>query len=334
MSYLLEFPPSTLPVNIRSPPYVIFGLNGTSITHQLPSCIPLNVVLHFAPKFAQWLLPRPTNLPAAAAQDELHNGPYIGIDIRADIGVAGLQCIIFKIMDAAGHAVSTNLFLYKPSLITSVSIRRTWLMLELPPAGLDNLHIHLQTLIMTGPPPTLDQMKALWDNFPPDAEILGVMAAIFVQAHILLLYNRTDFEDIRKWYHTPGERFEVFRKAVEKFPDYGMTHSLRSSRRRGHKVNNDHLERLQKDIARIAEQADQEKADRDMERPGRRRKSKRSKVWTDFERAKNAEQDISKTMGRKSGSNLKEAAAMSAELSEALSKVYQEQETGNTLSER
>jgi hypothetical protein len=341
MSYLLAFPPSTLPANIRSPPYVIFGLNGTSIVQTLPARIPLNAVLHFAPKLAQWLLPPPTDLSEVAAQDELHNGPYIGINICANIGAAGLQRIIFKIMDTAGFVVPKHLFQYKPSLTTSISIRRTWVLLDLPPAGLDGLHIHMQTLIMTGPPVTLDEMKALWDNFPSSAEILQVVAVVFVRLHILLCYSQIDFEAIRRWYNATAERFKVFKKAENMFPDFCKPCISRLTRTRSDKFNENTSERRRK-ARESCNGADMEvlEAQREMERPIRTRSKKAEsnmsvqKVKEKVNEYRESVVPYAKTIGRKSGSDLKEAATMSAKLSEALSKLQREQESGNTPSER
>jgi hypothetical protein len=342
MSYLLAFPPSTLPTNIRSPPYIIFGLNGASIVQHLPARIPLNAVLHLAPKLAQWLLPPPLDLPEAAAQDELHNGPYVGINIRADISVAGLQRIIIKIMDTAGFSVPKHLFQYKPSLITSVSIRRTWLLLDLPSAGLDGLHIHMQTLVITGPPVTLDEMKALWDTFPSDSEILHVVAVVFVRLHILLCYSQVDFEAIRRWYKAIAERFKVFKKAEDMFPDFGKPSNLRFSRTRRNKFNKNTLERRRK-ARESCNDADMEslEAQRDMERSVRRRRSKKKEskmsakeVEVKVDEYIEAVVPYAKTMGRRLGSDLKEAVIMSAQLSKASSKFQREQESRNTPSER
>jgi hypothetical protein len=225
MAYLLEFLPSTLPEDIRAPPYVIFGIKGHSVVESLPSRIPLNAVLHFAPKLAQWLLPVPKSLPPAATQVNLHT-PFVGIDIHLDIGIASLQRIIFKIVQAAGFPVPKKLFFYPPSLFTSISICKTWLLLELPCAGLDGLHIHMQTRLMTGPPVTFAEMKELWDNFPANSDMLHLMAINFIQSHIALCYGREEFSTIRDWCRSSKERWEVFKAAEDRFPDFGKMMSI------------------------------------------------------------------------------------------------------------
>jgi hypothetical protein len=63
MAYLLEFPPSMLPDDIRKPPYIIFGIKGESVVAMLPKLIPLNAVLRFIPNLAQYVVPAPENLP-------------------------------------------------------------------------------------------------------------------------------------------------------------------------------------------------------------------------------------------------------------------------------
>lgn len=224
MAYLLEFPPSMLPADIRTPPYVIFAIMGTSVTQHLPQRIPLSMVLHFAPKLAQWVLPAPENLPPAVAQGTLRT-PYVGIDIRLDIGPASLQRIMSKMMQTAGFAVPKTLFQHKPSLTTSISIRRTWQMLELAPAGLDALLIHIQTTLMTGSPVTVTftEMRELWEHFPAAHVILRLAAINFVQAHIELFYSRDEFVAIRKWYTSDVERHAVFKVAEDQFPAFGKT---------------------------------------------------------------------------------------------------------------
>jgi hypothetical protein len=243
MAYLLEFPPSTLPEDIRAPPYAIFAINGISVTQHLPGRMPLNMVLHFAPKLAQWVLPAPENLPPQVAQGVLRT-PYFGIDILVEIGPASLQRIIFKMMQTAGFAVPKNLFQHKPSLTTSISIRRTWQVLELPPAGLDALLIHMQTTLMIGPPVTFTEIRELWAHFPVDHIILRLAANNFVQAHIELFYGRDEFSAIRKWYTSSAERHKVFKAAEDQFPAFGKTRTG-SFPSRG-RINNNATESKQK----------------------------------------------------------------------------------------
>lgn len=219
MAYLLEFPPSTPPNDIRKPPYVIFGINGNKAI-ELPPRIPLNLVLHFASKLAQWVLPLPDNLPPAVAQGVLRT-PHVGIDIHLDIGPASLQRIILKMMQAGGFVVPKNKFLHAPSLITSMSICKTWRLLELPSAGLDGLLIHIQAHLMTGPPVTLTEIRTFWDHFPADHIILGLAANNLIQAQIEWHYSREEFSPIRHWYLSTKERYHVFKAAEDQFPEFG-----------------------------------------------------------------------------------------------------------------
>jgi hypothetical protein len=81
MSYLLQFPPSTLPDKILGPPFVIFGINGVSVVDKLPARSPLNAVLHFIPKLAQYVLPAPENLPPDVAQGALRTPASVSISV-------------------------------------------------------------------------------------------------------------------------------------------------------------------------------------------------------------------------------------------------------------
>jgi hypothetical protein len=230
MAYLLEFPPTTLPDNIRKPPYVIFGIKGVSVVDKLPVRIPLNTVLHFIPKLAQYVLPPPENLPSDVAHDVLRT-PYIGIDIPLDIGIASFQRIMLKVMQSAGITVPNHQFQHPPLTITSISIRKTWLLLSLPPAGLDGLLIYLQTRLMMGSPVTFTEIKELWTAFPSDSDMLRVMAVNFVQSHIALYYRIEEFSAIRTWYSINRERRRVFKAAENQFPDFGRMVSFRSAER-------------------------------------------------------------------------------------------------------
>jgi hypothetical protein len=143
MAYLLEFPPNTLPDGVCVPPYVIFGIGGRSVVDKLPSRIPLKAILHFVPKLAEWVLPAPEDLPSEIAKSVLRT-PYVGLNIPLDVGVASLQRIILKILQSSGMAVPKHQLQLPPPIITSISIRKTWLLFGLPRARLDGLLIHLR----------------------------------------------------------------------------------------------------------------------------------------------------------------------------------------------
>jgi hypothetical protein len=109
MSYLLEFPHSTLPDKSPAPPFIEFAINGVNVVGKLPSRIPLTAVLHFIPKLSEYVLPAPRNLPADLAQEALLI-PRVGIEIRLDIDAGSLQRIVLKVLQSAGGAVPKNLF--------------------------------------------------------------------------------------------------------------------------------------------------------------------------------------------------------------------------------
>lgn len=220
MAYLFEFPPSKLPEDILAPPYVIIGIQGENVADMLPPRIPLNAILHFIPSLAKYLLPAPSSLPLKVAQGALRE-PRIGLDIRLDIGIAGLQRIIVKLLQAAGRVASKRAFHFPPKILTSISIRKTWLLFELPHAGLDGLLIHLQTCLMAGPPVLLEEMQALWDAFPPDSHMVRAMFVNFVQSHIVWHYSRADFLAMQEWCQSDDARHALFISTRDKFPAFG-----------------------------------------------------------------------------------------------------------------
>ncbi|KAH7089502.1 hypothetical protein FB567DRAFT_626837 [Paraphoma chrysanthemicola] len=203
MSYLLEFPPSTLPPNVRSPPFVIFAINGVSIRHILPQFIPLAAVLHFIPKLADFVVPMP-DLPQDLAKAVLAT-PLVGLNIQLSVGVASVQRIVFKIMQAAGFTVPQHMYTHPPSLTTAISLLNTWKLLDLPVAGIDNVITHVHFLLIHGPPVTLTLLQHIFNMFPPDHAIPLLSAQNFVDAHCTLHYSLTEFTAIRRWYRQDPE---------------------------------------------------------------------------------------------------------------------------------
>ncbi|KAF2826111.1 hypothetical protein CC86DRAFT_466899 [Ophiobolus disseminans] len=321
MAYLLEFPPSTLPDDIRAPPYVMFGINGISAVELLPRRIPLNMVLYFAPKLAQWVLPAPNKLPPAVAQGVLHT-PHVGIDILLDIGPASLQRIIFKMMQTVGYVVPKRLFQHAPSLMTSISIHQTWQLLELPPAGLDGLLMHMQARLMSGTHVAFTELRELWAYFPADHILLRLAAMNFVQAYIAWYYNRDDFASIRHWYLSTKERYEVFKAAEDQYPEFGK----RSFPLKGH-VNSGNADSRLK-----AKELDQALVER-MDKLEARTKSKKPRRLS----AENVKRKLDVTTTRQSlkikvksladardGADTIEMGIMSSLLDDALRKVQEE----------
>ncbi|KAH7073941.1 hypothetical protein BKA63DRAFT_567105 [Paraphoma chrysanthemicola] len=219
MSYLLEFPPSTLPPNVRSPPFVIFAINGVSIRHILPQFIPLAAVLHFIPKLADFVVTMP-DLPPDLAKAVLAT-PLVGLNIQLSVGVASVQRIVLKIMQAAGFTVPQHMYTHPPSLTTAISLLNTWKLFELPAAGIDNLITHVHFLLIHGPPITLTLLQHIFNTFPPNHAIPLLCAQNFVDAHCTLHYSLAEFTAIRRWYRQDPERKKVFVQQEKKNPEFG-----------------------------------------------------------------------------------------------------------------
>lgn len=221
MSYLLELPMRPLPYNVRSPPYVIIGIRGKEIVSDLPPRIPLNVVLHFAPKLQQWVLPPPrtTNLPWPVARFALRT-PYIGIDILSDdIEPEGLKWITKRMLQASGCVRHKDQPIIHPSLLTSISIRKTWLALELPLAGIQSLDMHIHSRLMLDRAVTLPEMEAIWEAFPHGSDIVRAMGLNFVRSQLKSSYTHDEFSAMQDWYVKSEERCQFFKSLRDYFPD-------------------------------------------------------------------------------------------------------------------
>ena len=221
MSYMLEFPYSPLPKDVLSPPYVLFGINGIDIFSQLPTQIPLAVVQHFAPNIRKWILPAPEIGPPAT--DTALRNPYVGVNIIADIEVEGLGRILVRMMQIANAKLSPgnfSNFTVSPNLMVSIATHKAWTALELPPKGIDALHIHMQMTLMMGPPVTLLEMKGLWNNFSVKSPILLEMGQNFVRNYIDRKYKPSEGSAVRHWYLETAERWQFFRVFEKKFPGF------------------------------------------------------------------------------------------------------------------
>ncbi|KAF2855266.1 hypothetical protein T440DRAFT_539454 [Plenodomus tracheiphilus IPT5] len=208
MSNLLEFPPSKIPYNARSPPYVIFAIWNENIAQQLPPQIPLNTVLHFIPKLKDWLLPAPTtrNLPQTLAWQSLRT-PYIGINILSDnITAIGLKWMARQKQDRSSPSDPTTLFLTPPSLIIAVSIYRTWTALELPPAGVANLLLYMQSQLTIGSPISSYEMNLIWSFLPHDCIIVRKTGLNPLHPHRNSEYASSDTTALLHRYHVNDER--------------------------------------------------------------------------------------------------------------------------------
>jgi hypothetical protein len=220
MAYLLEFPPRRLPSGALSPPYIVVGIRGTDITALLPPRIPLNAALHFVPKLQQWVLPTPPPpaLPWPLAHRALRE-PKVGIDILQDgVEAEGLEWIMSRILQVAGIAHPKSLFLLNPTLETSISIHKTWLALDLPLAGIANLHHHCVCTLMLGPAVTLSRMKDIWDIFPHDSDIVREMGLNFIRSQIDFVYTAAESSRVKDWYLQSGELCRFFQSLEGMLP--------------------------------------------------------------------------------------------------------------------
>lgn len=207
MSNLLEFPPCKLPYSTRSPPHTVFAISGFEIDN-LPPHIPLNMVLHFAPKFRDWLLPAPSaaRLPKSLCRLALRK-PFTGIDICCDgVTALGLKWVIRTMLQASGLAHSLSTFPALPSLRVAVSIYRTWIALELPVAGAANLVTHIQTQLMIGAQVTVWDMDAIWAAFPHHSSVVRTMGMNFIRSYINADYSSAELLAITDWCLENDER--------------------------------------------------------------------------------------------------------------------------------
>jgi len=212
MSHLLEFPSVPLPPDINSPPYVIFGIDGSDITSSLPPLIPLKLVLHFAPRLQKWMLPTPDPgyLPRSVARQSLRT-PYIGIDIQAPIDAVGFSWLIMRMLHLSGRRVPKETFNVHPDLATSLAIHNAWLALELPIEGLRGLHTHIYAqLAFTSPPVSIWDMRMFWDAFPADSQIIKAMGLNFIRGHVNMEYKVQESLEIIAWFQSTPELYKLF----------------------------------------------------------------------------------------------------------------------------
>ncbi|PVI08605.1 hypothetical protein DM02DRAFT_621442 [Periconia macrospinosa] len=221
--YLLQFPPSTtpLPPEASRPPYVVFAINCRDCVAQLPGNVPLALITHFAPKFQEWVLPKPDNLSPGTIRAALTT-PYVGMNILADIEATGLAWILVRMLQLGSLPVDKKFFIFNPSLSISISIHKAWLALELPLGGLAGLHVHMQTLLMYGRPVVFAEMKALWSMFPTTSPVLRAMADNFVRSHMAKKYTQPQFSAIRHWYLGDMARYRFFVPYENRTPGFSQ----------------------------------------------------------------------------------------------------------------
>ncbi|KAH7112164.1 hypothetical protein B0J11DRAFT_598206, partial [Dendryphion nanum] len=166
-------PPKPLPPDIHSPPYVLFAVNGDTISHKLPPRISLSMVLHFAPSLVKWVLPPPES-PSPFDTRLARHAPFVRINILEAIPPLGIKCILHKMVQASGQIHPSNV-MTTPNIPLSVAILVTWRAFELPQQGIQALFTHLWTLMIIATI-TLEDVIAIWEYLPRDSSITEEMA--------------------------------------------------------------------------------------------------------------------------------------------------------------
>lgn len=219
MSYMLEFKTQgPLPAGSRSPPFVLFGINNTDHFHSLPPKIPLDLVLHLAPSLCQYVLPAPSLTPSGKYL--ALRTPYTGINILADIDIVGLKWIVNRMLQVGGLPILSTMVLANPNICTCIAIHKAWLALDLPVAGLQGLHLHMQCALSMGDAVTLEDMNAVWETFPMGSPLVKEMGLNFIRSHLDFCYTHTEFGQIRRWYLADRVRYEYFKNLDSKFLEF------------------------------------------------------------------------------------------------------------------
>lgn len=145
--------------------------------------------------------------------------PTIGIDITSeDIDEVGLGWIITRMLTVSGLAKQNKLFPTHCSRVSAISIHKSWLALDLPVGGIQGLHLHLHTGLMTGSAVILSTMKVIWETFPHDSPIVRAMGANFIRSHIDGEYTAAQSSMIQAWYQESVERNEFFKSIQHQAP--------------------------------------------------------------------------------------------------------------------
>lgn len=214
---MLQFPPRPLPANVDSSPRVLFKINGKNVFFDLPPEIPLALVLHFAPKLRQWIMP-----PRKLSETELRLSlllPVEAINILADIDAIGLRWIINRMLQLGGRPLNKDAFLTQPNFLTSTSIYKAWIALELANSGIQALLAHIYSNLMLDDPVTLQDMRALWSAFPATSAIIHEMGLNFIRSHIDDAYTHEEFHSVRCWLLETQERWQFFKSLQSQFPE-------------------------------------------------------------------------------------------------------------------
>ncbi|KAF2119039.1 hypothetical protein BDV96DRAFT_684649 [Lophiotrema nucula] len=209
MPFMLGFPPKPHSVDLLSPPHVVFGICGVNVFTKLPSRIPYNMVVHYAPKFKEWVLPQPQNLPKSAAHRALRQ-PYVGINILENIDVEALRWIICTMLEQSGANMSTRCFGTTPDFYTAIKVLRAWTVLDLPVAGTDSIRTYVLMELVTGPPISADKLALIWDNFDRFSDVVLQAADNFIEHHTAGSYMERESTEILVYIASDQDRRDFF----------------------------------------------------------------------------------------------------------------------------
>ncbi|KAF2280501.1 uncharacterized protein EI97DRAFT_455391 [Westerdykella ornata] len=202
MSFMIDFPWRPLPADAHQPPYALFAIGGQPIpAKDFPARIPLGLFLHFAPIAEQWLIDVPSRLPVPEKKLILHKR-YVGIDIPGFVPKAGLQIIVRRMVQLSGRVLSSEDFETSPSILDSLRVVVTWRKLQLPAKGLEGTEMHLHSRLSMGRPVKLDEVKAVWDVYPPPSTFMKEALLNFIHAYVNRDYSAETVTAIRTWIQT------------------------------------------------------------------------------------------------------------------------------------
>ena len=177
MTGLLEFPPTLgrLPANVGRPPFVRFHIRGRDVSDRVPRNVPLAMLLHFAPRAADWEVRSTETRPSQAAP---HPG-RVDIDIPAYVSATGLAVVLIKMMTSS-HLTTT---MYVPSPLNvrvAVETMQVWDVMGLDLHGAEPLRNQILTAIWFFPFSAAD-MDLIWRTFHHESEFPVAIMRCYVQ---------------------------------------------------------------------------------------------------------------------------------------------------------
>ncbi|PSN67887.1 hypothetical protein BS50DRAFT_633553 [Corynespora cassiicola Philippines] len=218
MSYMIQFRNhGPLPERAQTPPYILIGINGQGISKDLPAKIPQTLVFHFIPKLRIWELPDMSNQSLQAARASLTE-PHAGVNILENIEVKGFKWIICRVMQLGGLFQPKENFLVYPGLLTSLSIGKAWLALDLPPAGIEALGMQDLTRLWFGQPISPSEMEILWESYPANSVQITSMGGSYLRGISSGHYTNQERARVCAWYQGAEDREEFFKELDNKLP--------------------------------------------------------------------------------------------------------------------